>query len=85
MRSRGWGPCPFLGSYQLIGTRSRDLKRSGRGSDRQTEKWTRGCVRGIKIETSGGTIRTEARDTERDEESNRGGHCWERWRHKEMK
>lgn len=44
--SWGWGPSRCFGGHQLIGTRSWDLRRSGRGRDRQTEKWTQGvCQR----------------------------------------
>lgn len=67
MRSRGWGPRRCLSGHPLIGTRSWDLKRIGRGRDRQ-RSGHRGCVRGIKIETGGRTIRAEARDTERERE-----------------
>ena len=46
MRSWGWGPRRCLSGHPLIGTRSWDLKRIGRGRDRQTEKWTQGvCQR----------------------------------------
>lgn len=65
MRSRGWGASRCLGGHPLIRTRSWDLRRIGRGRDRQ-RSGHRGCVRGIKIETGGRTIRAEARDTEKE-------------------
>lgn len=46
MRSRGWGASGCLVGHPLIGTKSWDLRRIGRGRDRQTEKWTQGvCQR----------------------------------------
>lgn len=66
--SRGWGPHRCLGGHPLIGTRSWDPRESGGGETDRQRSGHRGCVRGIKIEACGRTIRAEARDAERERE-----------------
>lgn len=86
MRSRGWGASRCLGGHPLIGTRSWDLRRIGRGRDRQTEKWTQGvCQRDKNRGQRKDHQSRSQRHRERDRGRNRGGTDGEKQRHKEMK
>lgn len=76
MRSRGWGPRHCLGSNQLIGTRIWDLGKSGRGRDRQTERWTRGVCHRDKNRPAEGPAELKP-ETERERERDWKSHSGE--------